>query len=436
MHALSAVHSVPATLGNQIARWLLAITTFIWGTSQIAPPGAMFDLALGKIGVGDLVFALLVLLMFATSPAFRAYCSEFVDRSRVFSVLMVLLATFGVLSAFTNSVTRTVTLPDIIEVIRPLFYLFVALTVSFFTRLGFGRTIVFCFAFGVISAGLENAYLVIFGTISETSIMQLYNRNVVGNLIAVSMVFLAVAFHLGMQFRSTVLLLCALALVAFSFSKGAWAMGLLGVGCFSVPYYMARRGRRLRLPTRILVQLSIAAVLVLAALNIEIIIKMFELKYRQSFASEVTQSQSTVALRLGHVYSSFEIVSRNPVFGVGVTNWEEENNSNRYWLNDIFLVNDNPHNGYLYVMSGMGIPALLVFFTLSMFPVVLLPRVLGLRGAPKLVFVASLLLLVLISGNFMLHLLSHYFLWVLIGVCLALTPDQKDATAAAATARL
>jgi O-antigen ligase len=143
-----------------------------------------------------------------------------------------------------------------------------------------------------------------------------------------------------------------------------------------------------------------------------------------------------VALRVGHMYSSLEIASRNPLLGVGVTNFEAENNKNEYWLNDVFLVNDNPHNGFFYVLSCMGIPALLVFLALVMFPVALLPRALGLTGALRQLFAASLLLILLVSGNFMLHLLSHYFLWLLSGLAIGLTWHQKEATAAAAMPRL
>jgi O-antigen ligase len=211
-------------------------------------------------------------------------------------------------------------------------------------------------------------------------------------------------------------------------------MGLIGLGCFAGPYLRAAVDRRLGRASRILVRAAVILTLTLAAFNVELITRTIEFKINQSFNEN--QSQSTVALRVGHMYSSLEIVSRNPVFGVGVTNWESENNSNAYWLNDVFLVNDNPHNGFFYVLSGMGIPALLTFVALTLFPVVLLPRALGLTGALRQMFAANLLLILLVSGNFMLHLLSHYFLWLLIGVSLGLTLHQKEATAAAAIPRL
>jgi O-antigen ligase len=432
----------PATLGNQFASWLLGLTCFLWGTTQIAPPDAALDFSIGKIGVGDLTFALLAGMMIVTSPSFRAYCARFLERSRVFSLLMMLLAGLGLLSAFTNSVTRSLAPSDLIEVLRPALYLFIAIVASYYARLGYARVIALAFPLGIIGAGVNNMLLVITGDVEAvTSVLQPYNPNVVGNMLAVALVYLAIAFERGAQFRSTLLVLMSIVLIALSYSKGAWLMGLMGLGCFAAPYLMAARRRSLGVGTRWLVRLAVIAAFIVVAFNFEIISKMVELKFAQSFTSEVNQSQSTVALRVGHVYSSLEIVSRNPVFGVGVTNWEEENNGNAYWLNDVFLRNDNPHNGFFYVLAGMGIPALFVFLALTLFPVALLPRVLGLRGFLKQFCGICLLMILLISGNVMLHLLSHYFLWLLIGVCLGLSPEtppnyRKDATAAAEMPRL
>jgi O-antigen ligase len=436
--------SVPqptATLGNQIASWLLGLTCFLWGTTQIAPPDAALDFSIGKIGLGDLTFAILAGLMLTTSPSFREYCGRFVDRCRAFCLLMLLLTGLGLLSAFSNSITRGLAPSDLIEVLRPALYLFIAIVASYYARLGFARVIALSFPLGIVAAGVNNMMLVISGDVEAVaSVLQPYNPNVVGNMLAVALVYLAIAFERGAQFRSTLLVMLALVLIALSYSKGAWLMGLLGIGCFAGPYLLAARRRALGGGTRWLVRLTVIAAIVVVAINFEIVSKMIELKFAQSFTSEVNQSQSTVALRMGHVYSSLEIVSRNPVFGVGVTNWEEENNGNAYWLNDVFLRNDNPHNGFFYVLSGMGIPALFVFLALTVFPVALLPRALGLRGFLKQFCGASLLLILLVSGNVMLHLLSHYFLWLLIGLCLGLLPetarDQKDATAAAEMPRL
>jgi O-antigen ligase len=437
---VSAVLEVPVqraalSLGNQLARFLMGLTVFLWGTTQIAPPGALLDFSVGKMGVGDFTFAMLAGLMITTSADFRRYFVEFVGRARVFTALMLTLCALGVISSFTNSVVRDINVGDIIEVARPAYYLFVAITASFFVRLGYAREIAFLFAFGIIAAGVDNMYMVLTGGIELlASVLQLYNRNVVGNLLAIALVYLAIAFHHGIQFRSAVLVIVAMVLVLFSFSKGAWVMGLIGLGCFAASYLRTVKARKLGRATRVLVRVAVIGTLLLAAFNVDLITKTIQFKIDQSFSEN--QSQSTVALRVGHMYSSLEIASRNPLLGVGVTNFEAENNKNEYWLNDVFLVNDNPHNGFFYVLSCMGIPALLVFLALVMFPVALLPRALGLTGALRQLFAASLLLILLVSGNFMLHLLSHYFLWLLSGLAIGLTWHQKEATAAAAMPRL
>lgn len=440
MSVIADAAALPAkpTGGNQLAGWLLGITCFLWGTTQIAPPGALLDFSIGKIGVGDLTFALLAGLMVTTSRSFRLYLVSFVDRCRVFTSLMIALASLGLLSAFANSIPRGLDLSDIIEVARPALYLFVAMMASYFVRLGFVRVITLCFPLGIIAAGVNNMALVLSGDVEAVAaVLQPYNPNVVGNMLAIALIYLAIAFERGMQFRSTLLVLLATLLIALSYSKGAWVMGLLGLICFAVPYLSAARRRLLGGGARWMVRLTMLAAILVIAVNFELIVKMIDLKFSQSFTSEVNQSQSTVALRVGHIYSSLEIVSRNPLLGVGVTNWGDENDKNAYWLNDVYLWNDNPHNGFFYVLSGMGIPALLVFLALVLFPIALLPRALGLTRFPKLLFASCLLFILLISGNVMLHLLSHYFLWLLIGVCIGLLPrDQKDATAAAEIPRL
>lgn len=437
--AIAVAVTAPATLGNQLARWLLGITCFFWGTTQIAPAGAALDLSLGLLNYGDITFAMLAGLMMTTSPSFRSYLLHFVDRYRAFTLLMILLTALGVMSAFTNAIPRSLAFSDIFEVLRPGVYLFIAMTVSYFTRMGYVRVVVLCLPLGIIGASVDNMYRVLTGDEAAIAeILRPLNPNVVGNMVSIALVYLAIAFAVGAQFRATLLMFLGMLLIAFSYSKGAWLMGLIGLGCFAGPYLHAARARVLGWRTRWLVLSSLLAAMVVIALNTELISRMIEMKLAQSFTSEVNQSQSTVALRVGHMYSSLEIVSRNPVFGVGVTNWEKENDNNAYWLNDIYLWNDNPHNGFFYVLSGMGIPALFVFLALTIFPVTLLPKALGLRGLRRFVFASCLLLILLICGNVMLQLLSHYFLWVLCGIATGLTPgpDQKDATAAAEMPRL
>jgi O-antigen ligase len=415
--------------GRAVCRLLMAATCFLWGTAQIAPAGAALDLAIGKVNAGDVSFVALCALLATTAP-FRRHFVAFLDRCPVFVLFVACFTAFGIASAFTNAFARDLAVSDLIEVIRPLYYLLVVIAVCFFVRAGRIAEVLMFFPLGILAASTNNFLLVLSGEIEATSrVLQLYQRNVVGNLLAVSILFYSLAFYFGRQLISSVLVCATVLLVVFCFSKGAWVMALLGICCFAVVYARAARKGSLRKSVRVLTGACGAAVVIFVLLNVEMITSVLDLKIQQSFTDETTRSQSTVALRIGHVLSSLEIVAENPIFGVGVTNWEAANRENAYWLNDIFLTNDNPHNGFLYILSGMGIPALVAFFAIMMFPVLLLPRLLDFTHREAIAFGILSFGVLFVSGNFMLHILSHYFLWLLCGLTFGLALRKQTVAA-------
>jgi hypothetical protein len=397
------------------------IACFLCGTSQVAPEGSFADFSLGKIDVGDVAFAAAIALL-ALTPAFRSHVQALFHRARYFVALVFALILLGLLSELSNAYARRIELSDVFEMCRPAYYLSIVFTIAFCVRTGMLGRLCLSFASGILVAAIANFVTAI--TMLDdggNGLFILMNPNVVGNMLAVALLFLSLAFLDGYFLSSFFAICLATALSLVSYSKGAWLMGLLGLACVALAYRQTRLASSWHRSVVVaLTWTAIATACVLAVANISTIQEIGRDKLSQSFTDDMYRSDSTVNLRRGQILSSLRISGQNPVLGVGVTNWEAENNRNEYWLNDLFLVNDNPHSGFFYILSGMGFPALCTFAAIMVFPVSLLGASISLTPLRRRAYMTLMAALLVLSGNVMLQILSHYFFWLLCGVAFGL----------------
>jgi O-antigen ligase len=418
MSTLNHLGREALTSGARLERWLLGMACFFWGTSQIAPPNSIADFSFARVNYGDLVFFILVTLL-STSAAFKDHVRLFLIECRIFSLLVVVFVAIGMVSSYTNAYSKNLELNDIIEVCRPFYYLMLVALVSYIVIRGGVLAVASTYVAGIMIGSAANLAQILSIDIERLSegLLIFFNPNVTGHMLAVALFFSAILVHFGWVLRGILIANISLLLVFFSLSKGAWLMAAIALVCFALIYrWKYEKGELRGTGGGILIWLSLVALIVATVINFEIIEAAFRVKLEQSFNDETTQSESSVALRFGHIVSSLDMASENPIFGVGVTNWQAENTANSYWLNDVFLSNDNPHNAFFYILSCLGTPALFVFVAIMMFPVAALPKALELHHSKALIMQLLLFAFLFLSGSVQLHIVTHYFLWIICGI--------------------
>jgi O-Antigen ligase len=421
MHALS--HQT--TKAKQSMPWLLCLVAFFWGGTQIAP-GYAFDL--GEIlNIGDLIF---LGIIFVHILARRwGFLNEGL-RFAGFICLVSAFACLGIFSLVLNMFQRSIVFSDLLECLRPIYYLVV---ISYLVRLGSGRRfswILFAYVFGIMVASTLN----MFSTLSELTIGQdrefllLLNPNVTGNMLAVAVFFCALLVTQGYYFLPILLSAGATILSIFSYSKGAWLMVAMGLLTMAAALYSRRHEADYRNSVvRWLPRLAGVTIAAAGVYFAEPIATIFDAKIAQSVSSETQRSQSTVAMRGGQILSSLQITGTAPLLGVGYSNWQSANAQNEYWLNDLFLENDNPHSAVFYYLSTLGFLGLLLFLVIVLYPLSLpaklIPGTIWPDRFGRLMFFGFLF----ISANVMLQIISTPFFWLFTAFMMARAIEQRNA---------
>lgn len=114
-------------------------------------------------------------------------------------------------------------------------------------------------------------------------------------------------------------------------------------------------------------------------------------------------------VRWGHFLSSMEIMSRNPLFGVGEYNWEEENSRNKSLVGEAYRQNENPHNSIAQIFSMFGIPAGIFFGLCLCSGFIALYRIKLLKGMKWIIWVGAVVFVFIASANLMDAIFTTYY---------------------------
>lgn len=367
------------------------------------------------LGIADLLFVGLVLLLLM-APTSRRLAAAEAGQLRRPLVAMTWLGFFALLSLAFNAAIYGVAGKDVLEIIKYFYLLAVAVVAAYCTR-AYGVTpVVGGFALGAVISGVV-AYLNpmnpdVLGT------PQIFNPNVIGNVLSVAVVFGSFVILKGHSTAGAILAVSAAAIAFFTFSKGTWLMSTLGLaacylalhnnGHHPAPGVLLKFGKYLAY----VVFLGLAYVIYEAW---EIVSVVVETKIAVTEFEATAAEGGSASARYGLILSAILMFFKNPMLGVGISNYEVINRAQEADLGDDFYDDDNPNSAWFYVLGCMGLPAFLLFSYVFFWFVKRLHKIPFASGKARLLYTGCVALVFFIGGNVQLEMLTAYYFWVALG---------------------
>jgi O-antigen ligase len=255
-----------------------------------------------------------------------------------------------------------------------------------------------------LDEAIRNNALVIFG------LPLLKDPNVIGNMLGVAVFFCSLGILAGHVLLSLALAIVLAAASMMTFSKGTWAIVLVGIAANLVALVFARPLDRRGKARAVLAAIAFLAVLgALAAVNIDRIQRLFDFKV------ESTATLGTVNYRYRFALAAMYAMGDHPFVGVGFRNYSVVE---RLYPEVMPEPSANAHNVFAQVAAIGGAPALVLWLLLFVYPFVDLWRIFQARGRPDIGALYTLLafLVFLGSGSVQLQLMAQPFFWVFTGI--------------------
>lgn len=386
--------------------WVIAL---LWGIGQNLPFDRFYGP--GRTSPGDFLF-LALLLVVTSDPATRRALLAEADRLRPLLTLIATFVTLTALSCLANAFRWDMFANDFIETVRPFYYFSIVVFISVCTRRD-GLSLLLPFLVGIAISGYV-AYLNP-GNDDVFGFPVLWNPNVIGNMLAMGVLWSSLMVFEGRFAIASVFLLIFSVLSIFTYSKGTWLMILLSAVAIGIAVYggSGARGRHVGK----FIFLGVFTVLVgLGTYYYEPLSALIEFKIFTTQLGDTAAEGGTAAARWGFVVASLSMAADNPIFGVGISNYEAVYRTMERALGNAFWATDNPHSAWLYILACSGIPALIVFGLIIVQVLRMLAARVPLAAPLRHIYVGIFALVFLISGSVMLEILTQYFFWFFAGI--------------------
>jgi len=396
---------------------------FLFGTSQLLPTSSASFLIFHGVQFADFLFLFCFLSNFYF-PHFRQFVYEFVVRYQLLFFLVILFVFWGIASLFFNSFNYGARFGSIFAIFRTIYFCLLVIFVAYLCSRYSFKYVAYCFVAGVLFSTVLNYFFTVMGwnehlgstnKFGDTGIYMVSHPNVTGNMVAMAAVILSITTI--EKPRGWVIL--ALAVLAFislnTFSKGAWLMMLMASFSAFIGFILLKNSAKHK---KIILVISSFLLIALITIFYENLASLFEGKFKQSGYGDTTEEVSSVDVRWSHILTSVEMAVSNPILGVGYPNWEFAYYEHHVPYKGIFHPNDNPHNGFFYILSTMGFPGIVLFIAILLYPYKALFQMAKGSGLVRGVFCFSILATFFMSGNVMLQIFTIYPLWIFVGLIL------------------
>jgi O-antigen ligase/polysaccharide polymerase Wzy-like membrane protein len=386
------------------------ITSFLWGAGQNLPYKQIYFYG---IGPGDFVF--LAFLMFAAViPSIYGPLLRSAVRLRGYFYLITAFVGLTLISSTLNAFTWGIEGNDIVEIFRPFYYFLIVAFVALWTSRYGSSKLIIAFVCGVLFAGVVAYLNPSLEDYAGTNV--LWNPNVIGNTIAIGVVLVSLLIFNGRLVVAAGLIVPLLVLAAFTFSKGTWAMSLLGAAACTIAAFGVNDDRSGRSFGKFAFTAVIVGFVVSGIQYFDIIYDLVQLKLEATQFGDSASEGGTTAARFGFAIASLQLALENPLTGVGISNYEPAYNSLRDYLGNYFWETDNPHSAWLYIVSCIGFPALAIFALIVLYPLKSLWWQISLPPLAKRGYMLCVAAVLILSGAVVSHILTHYFMWFFTGV--------------------
>ena len=194
--------------------------------------------------------------------------------------------------------------------------------------------------------------------------VQLFNPNVIGTIMVVSAAMATVFLKNSSIILKSFLIATLLFLSFYTFSKSSWLIAILVLYSFFVIEMFYSKNIREKVTFSLIFVVPVFSII---ALNFDLIYMLFYTKYLTTDFGLTAAEGNSFQARWGLIYSSIIIWTENPIFGVGISNWEQAHIENQMNLGSMFYLDDNPNSAFFYVLSCMGIIPFLIFIYVFFF---------------------------------------------------------------------
>ena len=373
------------------------------------------DLYFFGLGVADLLFSIL-----AASLLLGPSLNREIRVLRTPTIATTLISVIAFISMALNAPVYGAELKDVFEILKYLYLVAVMVVSSYYTR-RMGLVPALGFVVGVIVSGIV-AFLNpmnpdILGT------LQIYNPNVIGNVLSVSIVFCSFAILGGYPVIGGFLAICAASIAFFTFSKGAWLMSIFGlIACYlAATNFGARNAGLATSYKKNVVYVLLGGLLAAVYLFWDVISLIVQAKIAATDFESSAAEGGSVSARAGLILSAIYMFMLNPVFGVGISNFEHVNNLLQDELGDAYYEDDNPNSAWFYVLGCMGLPAFIVFSWMFYWFLSRVYRISLLNQKVRALYTTCVGIVFFIGGNVQVEMLTAYYYWVTLGVVAALS---------------
>lgn len=369
------------------------------------------------LGLGDVFLVTSSLLLFVNSTLRL----EFVEALRFLwlpNLLVVLLSIWAFISYAFNSFIFGAEIKDFFEILKYI-YSAMLMVVTFFWTRKLGAWPILWFATGVVISGIVAFFNPMNPDVLGTR--QIFNPNVIGNVLAVSIGLCAIGVVMGRAALASSIAVCAAILGFFTFSKGTWLMMLFTLTAMFVAIAASSikpRGLIVKLGKVVAVFVLLGLIGVAVTFR-ETVYNIVEAKIVATEFDSTAEEGGSFSARAGLILSAYKMFLMNPFFGVGISNFEKVHHSLERELGSAFYDDDNPNSAFFYVLGCMGFPAFVAFVILFAW---LLVRTTNLAIDGRMnrwIFGFSFGSALFIGGNVQVEMLTAYYYWVTIGAVAA-----------------
>lgn len=366
------------------------------------------------VGLPDLLLIILMCCLFLERFSRMEFKREVLVTQNIIAAVS-LLGVFAMVSLAFNAFIYKAETRDIFEIFKYYYQIIVMLAALHCTRTT-GSLPAFGFVFGALITGV----VALLNPMNPDvlGVPQIFNPNVIGNVLAISIVMCSTIILQGRPVLGVVLAVPAAIIGFFTFSKGTWLMCTLAVlACYLA--LTALKGSKVAWSLRWgrYVSYAILAGLFYGAfLFSEVIWLIIEAKIAATEFEASAAEGGSFSARWGLIIAAIRMFLMNPLLGVGISNYEFVNRMLESELGDAFYDDDNPNSAWFYVLGCMGLPAF-VCFALVFYICIKFLNGVPIRSSKVRTFYVGLVgLVIFIGGNVQLEMLTAYYYWVLLGI--------------------
>lgn len=394
------------------------IFAFLIGVGKNLPFPMLFPFGIAPIEWVMVFFLIYQLSMIKSNKVYFFWNNHL----RYTLILITNLAIFIFISYVVNAFYFHAEIKDIFEIVRYLLsgYLILILLYmnSYYESLlkGFVTGVIISVFLGFLAPNNPSV------DIGSFSIPQIFNPNVLGIIIGFT-VFIMVLLELHRHNKRNLFIVMLLVLLsAFTFSKASWLIVSFGLLSYALVLF-SNNDIKKRYFVFVFILMSVLWYFGFIAYLIDLI--MWKLR-ATSFESSASEG-GTFSARLGLILSGIYMFFDNPIFGIGISNFEHFHYQNETILRDNFFEDDNPNSAFIYLLACGGLLPFIIWCFIVLYSIYLVYKLFSLhfRVMFSIIQVFLFSFAIILSGFVQNEILNAYFYWFFIALLIINTNLKK-----------